>query len=289
MENVTRIISSDHFDGLVGDDLLKFIENKAPTKVWSRVLKAMDHVEKAKLLDGIDDEMGAIRLIAAEEELVVAIFEWLKINESKMPEHRDLVRAYKNHQVKLMFYPVLCLMRYIMDWVIQDGLAFEGIEHYQMKVIPEIRNDTAIFHICGSDGKFKFPLNPLSMFISLEDKSPEEVIDSMYLQLADVVEQNHNVTLKEYVTLRSDYRNKLLYAEDGGFMSGGDTISGLLDGGFNETFQGLLWTLATLLGNDPISPNFGLASQFISVYRRVLLETKAIKIRDTSSKITSSN
>lgn len=243
----------------------------------------MDHVEKAILLNGIDEEMGAIRLIAAEEELVVAIFEWLKINANKMPEHRGLARAYKNHQVKLMFYPVLSLMRHMMEWIIQDGLSFEGLEHYQMNVIPEVKDDTIEFHVCGADEKLILPLNPLAMFISLGDKTDEQVIDTMYLQLTDEVQRHHNVTLKEYVTLRSDYRNKLLYAEDGGFLSGGDTISELLKDGFNSTFQGLLWALATILSNDPISPNFGLISQFISVYRRVLVETKAIKIRDGPS------
>ncbi|WP_268799036.1 hypothetical protein [Pseudomonas huanghezhanensis] len=280
MEQIQRIVSSDHFDELVGEELLKYIENKAPTKIWWRVLKAMDHVEKAKLLDGIDNEMGAIRLIAAEEELVVAIFEWLKLNESKMPEHRDLVRSYKNHQVKLMFYPILSVMRFVMGWIIEDGLTFEGIEHYQMKVIPEVKNDTIVFHVCGADGKIIFPLNPLAMFISLEGKSSEEVIESLYQELVNQIQHTHNVTIKKFVSLRSDYRNKLLYAEDGGFISGGDTVSGILKEGFDSTFQGLLWTLATLLGNDPISPNFGLISQFISVYRRVLVETKAIRTNE---------
>jgi len=277
VETIKRSISTDHIDGLVGAELRVFIEKKAPTKVWSRVLKAIDHIEKAKLLDGIDVEMGAIRLIAAEEELVVSIFEWLKINESKMPEHRDLVRAYKNHQVKLMFYPVLSVMHFAMGWIVQDGLVFGGIEHYQMKIIPEIKDDSIVFKICGADGKQIIPLNPLAMFISMDDKSSDEVIDSLYQELVNQIKTTHNVTLKQFVTLRSDYRNKLLYADDGGFITGIETVSELLAGGFDSTFRELLWTLATLLGNDPLSPKFGLISQFISIYRRVLLETKAIR------------
>ncbi|MBK8211422.1 MAG: hypothetical protein IPK78_17205 [Rhodospirillales bacterium] len=50
----------------------------APRKIASRVGKALDHYTKAHRLVGVDEEMGAIRCIAAEEELVVAIFEWLK-------------------------------------------------------------------------------------------------------------------------------------------------------------------------------------------------------------------
>ncbi|SFU80810.1 hypothetical protein [Pseudomonas sp. OV546] len=283
MEHVERSISTDYFVELIGEELLSFIEKKAPTKVWSRILKAMDHAEKARLLDNIDNEMGAIRLIAAEEELVVAIFEWLKLNESKMPEHRDLVRSYKNHQAKLMFYPVLSLMYHTVSPMIQGGLALEGLEHYQMKVTAKISSDTVIFHICDLDGKEMLPLNPLSIFLSLDDKSNEEVIDSLYQQLVSQVEHTHNFSLKVFVTQRADYRNQLLYANDGGFITGIETVSHILEEGFNSTFKELLWTIAILLGNDPISPKFGLISQFISVYRRVLLETKVIRHREEAS------
>ena len=59
--------------------------------------------------------MGAIRLIAAEEELVVAIFEWLKLNEDHFPEHKDFIRKFKNHVVKLAFYPTLAQFRFILS------------------------------------------------------------------------------------------------------------------------------------------------------------------------------
>lgn len=61
--------------------------------------------------------MGALRLIAAEEELVVAIFEWLKLNASKMPEHDDFIKKYKNHRTKLSFHPVLSQFRNVLRMV----------------------------------------------------------------------------------------------------------------------------------------------------------------------------
>ena len=75
----------------------------APTKVRARVIKALDHYHKALRLDGLDEEMAALRFVAGEEELVVAIFEWIKLNEDDYPEHRDFVRKLKNHTVKLAF------------------------------------------------------------------------------------------------------------------------------------------------------------------------------------------
>jgi hypothetical protein len=108
------------FYALVGADIAELIFELAPRKVRSRVAKALDHFTKAKRLIGTDDEMGAIRCIAAEEELVVAIFEWLKLNADKMPEHGDFIGKYKNHRVKLAFYPVLAQMRMILE----DNRAF---------------------------------------------------------------------------------------------------------------------------------------------------------------------
>jgi hypothetical protein len=80
------------FADLIGQDFLDYIFETAPRKVGTRVGKALDHFYKGAPLDGIDDEMGAIRLIAAEEELVVAIFEWLKLNTDKVPQHDDFIK-----------------------------------------------------------------------------------------------------------------------------------------------------------------------------------------------------
>jgi hypothetical protein len=95
------------FEALVGKDVFRLTQHLAPTKILSRIHKALDHYTKAQRLAGVDDEMGAIRCIAAEEELVVAIFEWLKLNTDKVPEHRDFIGRSKNHRVKLAFLPVI--------------------------------------------------------------------------------------------------------------------------------------------------------------------------------------
>ena len=60
------------FQALVGEDILKLIYKRAPRKVYGRVGSALRHFVKAHALSGIDEEMAAIRLIAAEEELVDA-------------------------------------------------------------------------------------------------------------------------------------------------------------------------------------------------------------------------
>ncbi|WGD50977.1 hypothetical protein QA641_36265 [Bradyrhizobium sp. CB1650] len=126
-----KTLNTALFNELVSEEIIDFLFSHIPTKVASRVAKALDHYERAIALVGGDEEMGAIRLIAAEEELVVAIFEWLKLKEEQFPEHRDFVRKFKNHVVKLSFYPVLSQFRFIISDMMK-GFAPEAPGSYQL-------------------------------------------------------------------------------------------------------------------------------------------------------------
>lgn len=262
----------EYFNSLVGENLVDMILTKAPTKVKWRVIKAADHVRKAHRIKDIDMEMFSIRLIAAEEELVVAIFEWLKLNTDKMPEHRDLVDKFKNHQVKLMFTPVLLLMKNVLIESIGPNLNIHGV-NVEMK--PRFENGKVELCLSIPSTGFMAPLNPLSMSINHEDEE-QDVIESLYETLEKEVQDNLGIPLKEFVMKRADFRNLLLYANDGGFVNYVIDYDELMDG-FNQTFEALLWSLAALLTNDPLSPNLGLVTQFIDVYRLVLIKTKVLK------------
>lgn len=85
------------------------------------------------------------------------------------------------------------------------------------------------------------------------------------------------MTLKAFVTARSDYRNKLLYAEDGGFVEMADDLATLTRDVFEPSIRDLLWCLAILLGNDPAMRDWGLVSQFIDLYRLVLRNTGVLR------------
>jgi hypothetical protein len=139
-----RQISTTPFADLVGQEIINLVLQVAPTKVGSRVGKALDHYTKALRLIGVDDEMGAIRCIAAEEELVVAIFEWLKLNSDKVPEHSDFIRKYKNHRVKLAFYPVLSQLRFAIGGMLEQGITFTGLEEHIHWSVTAIRVDDQV-------------------------------------------------------------------------------------------------------------------------------------------------
>jgi hypothetical protein len=264
------------FADLIGQEFLDYIFETAPRKVGSRVRKSLDHFCKGASLEGIDDEMGAIRLIAAEEELVVAIFEWLKLNADKMPEHADFVRKYKNHNVKLAFHPVLSQFWNALGYMFSDGLTLEGLEEYlYWTPRPILHDNKLLLQFIDNDGKEFIKQNPLAIKVSRSDLSDEEVIEEMFKDFAKLIQDQQKMTVSEFISIRADYRNKLLYASDAGYVAMDDSLKDLIEI-FKSTYRDLLWTLATLLGNSPPGKGFGLVSQFIALYRRVLVEARLI-------------
>ena len=257
---------------VAGDSLIDLLFEKAPRKVASRIGKAIDHYNKALRLVNVDDEMGAIRLIAAEEELVVAIFEWLKLKSDQFPEHRDFVRRFKNHQVKLAFYPVLSQFRFILADM-AEGFVPEGLDVSKgWNAVMACNNSHVELVIKGQDGNEIIRVNPFSIIISRDDLTHDEVVEEMYRDFQREVDRRHNVPVRQFVTIRSDFRNKLLYAEDGGTWQMGETLEELLDTNFKTTLRDLLWVLGALICNEPLHANFGLVAQFVALYRRVLAE-----------------
>jgi hypothetical protein len=162
MTDKPKELSGAPFAEFVGQEIVDFIFERAPHKVGTRVGKALDHYSKALRLKGIDDEMGVIRMIAAEEELVVAIFEWLKLSADEMPEHGDFIRRFKNHPVKLTFYPVLSQFRFILGDILTNGVTFDGLEdviHWHVKAVR--LGDQVMLRIIDRSGKDLITHNPL--------------------------------------------------------------------------------------------------------------------------------
>ena len=83
------------------------------------------------------------------------------------------------------------------------------------------------------------------------------------------------MTVREFVTARAEFRNLLLYAGDGGHHAMSESLSEMMPI-FSKAYRDLLWTLCVLVGNAPSSKEWGLVSQFIDLYRRVLLEAKLV-------------
>lgn len=265
------------FADLVGQDVVELIFNTSPTKVGTRIGKALDHYTKALKLSGVDDEMGAIRCIAAEEELVVAIFEWLKLNEASVPEHADFIKRYKNHRVKLAFYPVLSQIRFVLGDMLKHGFTFEGLEDaLHLTVAPTIVGEKVMLRVRAQEAGPTLDLNPLHVAISRDDLDHDEIVAELFADFQRIVADQNGMTVREFITSRAEYRNHLLYASDGGFATMEESLDTLISGTFAPSYRDLLWTLAVVLGNKPAAKEWGLISQFIGLYRRALSEAKII-------------
>jgi len=277
MSESSRQIAIEPFADLVGRDVIELVFKAAPRKVASRVRKALDHYTKALRLPGVDDEMGAIRLIAAEEELVVGIFEWLKLNAGAMPEHRDFIGRSKNHRVKLAFYPVLSQFRFVLGDMVTHGITFDGLEDVlYWHVAPARVENRIVLRIFDGEGKELITCNPLAAAVAWGDRPEPEVVDELFSDFVRLIGDQRGMTLREFVTTRADYRNKLLYADDAGFLAMAEDLPTLIDTVFRTTIRDLLWCLAILLTNKPALKDWGLVSQFIGLYRRVLTESRVI-------------
>lgn len=97
----------------------------------------------------------------------------------------------------------------------------------------------------------------------------------MYRDLKKEVREHNDMTAPEFVTARAEFRNLLLYAGDGGHHAIEETLSELIPM-FSRAYRDLLWTLCVLVGNAPWSKEWGLVSQFIDLYRQVLVEAKLV-------------
>lgn len=269
------------FDALVGKDIFELIRDRAPTKVRTRVTKSLDHYTKAACLVGVDDEMGAIRLIAAEEELVVAIFEWLKLNAVHMPQHKDFIGKYKNHIVKLAFYPVLSQLGWILVDFLEHGITFKGLEDVLHWSVAVVRHEDRIVMRISDGGRCLLDANPFDAAITLEDENEAAVVESLYEQFSSEIARQTQLSVKHFVTARADFRNKLLYADDSGYASMAEPLQELIDNVFSKTVRDLLWVLALLLTNKPSTKSWGLISQFVGLYRTVLTEAKVLKVSVT--------
>jgi hypothetical protein len=268
------------FADLVGQETIELIFKAAPKKVSTRIAKALYHYSKAPTLAGIDEEMAAIRLIAAEEELVVAIFEVLKLRDEHFPEHRDFVRKYKNHIVKQSFYPVLFQFRLILGEMMR-GFGLVGLPvNLNWTAKPIVEGETVKLLISDADGKELIRHNPLAVGISRDDLEDDEIVNSLKEEMAKLTKDQHDCTIKDFLFIRADFRNKLLYATDAGSVVMGDTLDDLLKQ-FRQVYHDLIWVMAILLTCNPPVRHWGLVSQFISLYRGVLIDAGILRVDNT--------
>jgi hypothetical protein len=269
---------------LVGEEVISLIFDNAPRKVFTRVARSLEHYARSSKLEGVDEEMGAMRLIAAEEELVVAIFEWLKLNPESYPGHQDFVSKFKNHVVKLTFYPALLQFRFVLGDMLLHGLTMDGLEkvvNYTTK--PVVDGKSIKLAIYDEDGKELIRSDPFAVNISRDDVPPDKIPQVLLNDFADTVKRQQGTSLREFLLYRAEFRNHLLYASDAGSAKLVDSLTDLRKE-FERTFHDLLWALALIVSGKPPGKDWGIVHQFISVYRLALIEAKILRPDNTIDK-----
>ncbi|MGH7020859.1 MAG: hypothetical protein ACREEY_13305 [Brevundimonas sp.] len=267
-----QTVSLTALSELTGAPFFDLIMAKAPKVVTYRIAKAADHYNKAVLLRGADEEMGAIRLIAAEEELVIAIFKWLEQNPDDYPDVSLLLKKFKEHRVKLAFYPTLCQFVFALE-DLADGVAPEGLNsHITWK--PDLIADggKVMVRLLNEEGGEIFRHNPLMINLNRGDLTPDQVVQSLMEQMRESVRGERGLDLKTYIMERAVFRDRLLYAyDDVPAYTMAETMDELL-AVFNITLKRLLLTLAILVSDPPPSKDWGVLAQFLTLYHQVLAE-----------------
>lgn len=144
-------------------------------------------------------------------------------------------------------------------------------------VKPVVEGKEVKLAIYDNKGKELIRNNPFMLTISRGDKHGEDVVPLLLTDLEGTIKDYNGMTLKEFINMRVDYRNKLLYASDAGCVEMGETLEELIEI-FKQTYHDLLWVIALMLGSQPPSKQWGIVSQFIGLYRSVLIEVGEIKI-----------
>ncbi|MGB0575903.1 MAG: hypothetical protein ACPGPC_07065 [Alphaproteobacteria bacterium] len=130
--------------------------------------------------------------------------------------------------------------------------------------------------VSNDDGIEIAAINALSVQITRKESSNIDVVNSIYDGIVSGIFDLNQMSLNAFLRNRKDYRNKIFYADDDKRNGMGETLEELLPV-FIRAYRDLLWTLGLMVANKVPSDSWGVVSQFISVYRRVLKEAGVIK------------
>lgn len=257
------------FDKLVGEEFVVHVLDHADERVKYRLLRAADHYNKAIKLFGLDDEMAMIRLIAAEEELVVAIIRHVTLKADVFPDTGKIFNRFDDHRVKQAFIPTLSRFWTALEGQFRRGISFDGLEHIKWTYKPFLDEGKFKLGIFDSDER-KFAIDPLSATINRDDLAATAVVEEMLAEMEGWAKETQGQSVADYIKARANYRNQLLYAyDDYPIAVMGDSIEALHKS-YEKSFRGLLYVLTAIVNNDPPSREWGVACQFFALYRHVL-------------------
>lgn len=266
----TYSVDTTCFDDLVGEQFVVHVIKHADERVMYRLTRAADHYNKALKLFGVDDEMAAMRLIAAEEELVVAIIRHVKIKEAVFPDTGPILRRFDDHRVKQAFAPTLGRFWHAMEHQFRDGFSVGDLEHVRWTYTPILEGGKFKLSLRDEGGKHLIGMDPLSIKIDGVGLDGKGVVEALFADFEEWTQKSQGLSVSEFILRRAGYRNQLLYAyDDYPITLMAESIDELHEM-FRKIFTGLLYVLSAIVNNDPPSREWGVVCQFFALYRHVL-------------------
>jgi len=203
------------------------LDRPAPGKHAAR--SAMAHIERAWTIRKIDPEMAAFRAITGEEESATAIFHALK--------HRKYARSEALnpwlHEQKAAVIPFLDAL----------ALAFERFKELDLR--PTLEVETNAKHnrlvlrltIRTSDGheRWAYPEPPLNFSSNLNGEH-----DDFSDAVTSLATKRGAASIAKLIEQRANYRNRILYASQGGVPKIVDPTEGPLLRRRDHIFRNLM-------------------------------------------------
>lgn len=189
------------------DSLLEMV-GKTPVRSRAPIKHAWVHIEKARVLAGVDNEMAAFRAITAEEEAATGIIHALQI----IGYERSNLLNSRDHKHKAGLWSLLMIISAFMHNV--------GASEYLKVTVKEGSGENAgkldVFFPSplSGDSSLMRSVPPLGFSISSHGKN------ITFQKQADELASIHNKNqLKTHISKEANLRNELIYASHEGMPS----------------------------------------------------------------------
>jgi hypothetical protein len=189
------------------DRLLEMVGN-TPAKSKSSIKHAWVHIDKAKALVDVDNEMAAFRAITAEEEAATGIILALQ----DIGYERSNLLSPRNHKHKSGLWHLLMIISAFIHEVgvgeLLKGKVAEGNGENVGKLVISFPSPIS------GDSRWVTSVPPLNISISADGKNI-----SFQKQVEELASIKNKNALEKYISQEANLRNELIYASPEGLPS----------------------------------------------------------------------
>ena len=173
------------------------------------------HIDRARKLVGLDNEMACFRAITAEEEAATSIFH--AVRQIGYENAKHLNKNFHAHKAGL--WPLIRVISAFMHDLDAEKIFDVKVDESKGKLILRFPNPNRVM------GGYFIVDPPLQMGISPKGGGDIDV----KVQAESLASLNNQKELKEFIKAEANIRNELLYANQNGIPSVSGDISSFID------------------------------------------------------------